>query len=126
ADRMARYFLPVVELVAGLTLIAGEARGWPDVWFRTVGGLGLGCPCALILATPAAILASMAWLARHGVLIKGGAALERLAECDTFALDKTGTLTLGRPELAGIVPLAGATEAEVLRLAATVEAGGKH
>ena len=69
--------------------------------------LVVACPCALILATPAAVLASMAWLARHGVLIKGGAALERLAACDTFAFDKTGTLTRGRPELAGIVPLGG-------------------
>ena len=108
ADRLARYFLPVVEVVAGLTLAAGYCFGWPDVWLRAVAVLVVACPCALILATPAAILASMAWLARHGVLIKGGAALERLAACDTFAFDKTGTLTRGRPELAGIVPLAGA------------------
>jgi Cu+-exporting ATPase len=127
ADRLASYFLPVVEVVAGLTLAAGYFLGWPDVWLRTVAVLVVACPCALILATPAAILASMAWLARHGILIKGGAALERLAECDTFAFDKTGTLTRGRPELAGVVPLAaGATEAEVLRLAATAEAAGRH
>src|SRR6185503_18658895 len=127
ADRLARYFLPVVETVAGLTVLAGWWLGWPDVWFRTVAVLVVACPCALILATPAAVLASMAWLARHGILIKGGAALERLAECDTFAFDKTGTLTRGRPELAGVVPLAaGATEAEVLRLAATAEAAGRH
>ena len=128
ADRLARYFLPVVEIVAGATLAAGYWFGWPDVWLRTVAVLVVACPCALVLATPAAILASMAWLARHGVLIKGGAALERLAECDTFAFDKTGTLTRGRPELAGIVPLAGAgiSEAELLRLAATAESGGRH
>jgi Cu+-exporting ATPase len=128
ADRLARYFLPVVEIVAGLTLAAGYWWGWPDVWLRTVAVLVVACPCALVLATPAAILASMAWLARHGVLIKGGAALERLAGCDTFAFDKTGTLTLGTPELAGVFPLPGAgiDEAELLRLAATAEAGGKH
>ena len=126
ADRLARYFLPVVEIVAGLTLGAGYLFGWPDVWLRTVAVLVVACPCALILATPAAILASMAWLARHGVLIKGGAAIERLAECDTFAFDKTGTLTRGRPELSGVVPLGGSSETEVLRLAAAAEAGGRH
>jgi Cu+-exporting ATPase len=128
ADRLARYFLPVVEIVAGLTLAVGYWQGWPDVWLRTVAVLVVACPCALVLATPAAILASMAWLARHGVLIKGGAALERLAACDTFAFDKTGTLTLGRPELSGVLPLSGAGigEAELLRLAATAEAGGRH
>jgi len=86
ADRLARYFLPVVEIVAGLTLAAGYWFGWADVWLRTVAVLVVACPCALVLATPAAILASMAWLARHGVLIKGGAALERLAECDNLRL----------------------------------------
>jgi P-type Cu+ transporter len=126
ADRLARYFLPVVETVAALTLLAGYALGWPDVWLRAVAVLVVACPCALILATPAAILASMAWLARHGVLIKGGAALERLASCDTFAFDKTGTLTLGRPELASVVPLSGWSEDVLLRLAASAESASEH
>jgi Cu+-exporting ATPase len=126
ADRLARYFLPVVETVAGLTLLTGYLRGWPDVWLRTVAVLVVACPCALILATPAAILASMAWLARHGVLMKGGAAIERLASCDTFAFDKTGTLTLGRPEPSSVVALQGASEVELLRLAAGAEASSPH
>ncbi len=126
ADRLAGYFLPVVETVAGLTLLAGYLLGWPDVWLRAVAVLVVACPCALVLATPAAILASMAWLARHGVLIKGGVALEKLAGCDTFAFDKTGTLTLGRPELSIVVPLGGRTADEVLRMAAAAEAGGRH
>jgi Cu+-exporting ATPase len=126
ADRLARYFLPVVEGVAGLTLLAGYLLGWPDVWFRAVAVLVVACPCALILATPAAVLASMAWLARHGVLIKGGAALERLAACDTFAFDKTGTLTQGRPEVASLIPLGGASEEDVLRLAAAAESSSPH
>ena len=103
ADRLARYFLPAVEMVAGATLLAGYLAGWPDVWSRTVAVLVVACPCALVLATPAAMLASMAWLARHGVLIKGGSALERLAACDTFAFDKTGTLTKGTPEFSSLV-----------------------
>jgi P-type Cu+ transporter len=126
ADRLARYFLPAVEAVAVLTVVAGYALGWRDTWERAVAVLVVACPCALVLATPAAVMASMAWLARHGVVIKGGAALERLAGCDTFAFDKTGTLTLGRPEPAGVVALAGWDEADVLRLAAAAERAGTH
>ncbi len=126
ADRLARYFLPLVETVAALTLLAGYLRGWPDTWTRAVAVLVVACPCALILATPAAILASMAWLARHGVVLKGGAALERLASCDTFAFDKTGTLTLGRPELADVVPLPPYDAEELLQIVATAERPSEH
>ena len=126
ADRYARYFLPVVEVAAGLTVLAGYLLRWPDTWSRAVAILVVACPCALILATPAAVLASMAWLARHGILIKGGAALERLARCDTFAFDKTGTLTRGRPELAGVHPLGGRGDDEVLALAAIAGGASNH
>ena len=126
ADRYARYFLPVVEVVAGLTVLAGYLLKWPDTWSRAVAVLVVACPCALILATPAAVLAAMAWLARHGILIKGGAALERLAACDTFAFDKTGTLTRGTPELAAIRPLDGRSVDDLLRLAAIAESSSKH
>jgi len=126
ADRHARYFLPVVEVAAGLTVLAGYLLRWPDTWSRAVAILVVACPCALILATPAAILASMAWLARHGILIKGGSALERLASCDTFAFDKTGTLTRGRPELAGIEPLDGRSDDELLALAAVAGRASNH
>jgi Cu+-exporting ATPase len=126
ADRLARSFLPAVEIAAGLTLAAGYLLGWPDVWSRTVAVLVVACPCALNLATPAAMLASMAWLARHGILIKGGYALDRLAACDTFAFDKTGTLTLGRPEYSRLIAAPGRDEAEVLGLAASVEQASRH
>ena len=126
ADRLARYFLPAVEIAAAITLVAGYLLGWPDVWSRTVAVLVVACPCALVLATPAAMLASMAWLARHGILIKGGYALERLALCDTFAFDKTGTLTEGQPGLASLIASAGHDENEVLRLAASVEQASQH
>lgn len=99
ADRYARYFLPVVETAALLTLLAGFVLDWPDRWLRAVAVLVVACPCPLVLATPATILAAWATLARRGVLVKSGAALEQLALCDTLALDKTGTLTLGQPEL---------------------------
>ena len=107
ADRLARYFLPVVEVVAVATLLIGYLAGWPDVWSRVVAVLVVACPCGLVLATPAAMLASMAWLARHGVLIKGGSALESLAKCDTFAFDKTGTLTKGVPQFTSLVVTGG-------------------
>ena len=126
ADRLARYFLPAVELAAGATLLTGYVAGWPDVWSRTVAVLVVACPCSLVLATPAAMLAAMAWLARHGVLIKRCAALERLAACDVFAFDKTGTLTQGLPQFATIVTTPGHDEAEVLRLAASAESTSHH
>jgi Cu+-exporting ATPase len=126
ADRLARYFLPVVELAAGATLLCGYLAGWPDVWLRTVAVLVVACPCGLVLATPAAMLASMAWLARHGILIKGGTALEHLAVCDVFAFDKTGTLTQGVPRLAALVTTPGRDEREVLRLAASAENASHH
>jgi P-type Cu+ transporter len=126
ADRLARYFLPVVEVVAGLTLVIGYWLGWPDVWYRTVAVLVVACPCALILATPAAIMASLAWLARHGVVLKGGIALERLAACDTFAFDKTGTLTIGRPAVSAVVPLGVYDNTELVRFAATAEQSSRH
>ena len=118
--------MPAVEIAAAITLLAGYLLGWPDVWSRTVAVLVVACPCALVLATPAAMLASMAWLARHGVLIKGGYALERLASCDTFAFDKTGTLTEGQPRLASLIAVAGRDENEVLRLAASAEQASQH
>ncbi len=126
ADRLARYFLPVVELAAGATLLIGYLAGWPDVWSRTVAVLVVACPCGLVLATPAAMLASMAWLARHGVLIKGGSALESLASCDVFAFDKTGTLTRGLPQFNTLVVVGGFSEDDVLRLAASAEGASRH
>ena len=99
ADRYARYFLPAVETAALITLIAGFAMNWPDRWLRAVAVLVVACPCPLVLATPATILAAWATLARRGVLVKSGAAIEQLALCDTLVFDKTGTLTLGQPTL---------------------------
>jgi Cu+-exporting ATPase len=88
--------------------------------------LVVACPCALILATPAAVLAATARLARHGVLVKGGAALERLAKVDAIAFDKTGTLTEGRPEIGDIVAFGSSTPETVLHQAASVEQASEH
>src|SRR5207244_5862509 len=88
--------------------------------------LVVACPCALILATPAAVVAALGRLAGTGVLVKGGSALERLAGVRAFAFDKTGTLTEGKLELGDLVPFGGATADDLLRAAATAEQSSEH
>ena len=144
ADRLARYFLPVVLGLAALTFLAGmlyHAGPWGRpadavrlsfgeaaklATYPALSVLVVACPCALILATPAAVLAALGRLAGTGVLIKGGAALERLAEVNVVAFDKTGTLTEGRLELGDVLPLGGIAPEEVLRAAATAEQRSEH
>jgi Cu+-exporting ATPase len=141
ADRLARYFLPAVLGLAVLTFLGSLGFRWLAI--RPEGGrLGLAdvtrsvypalsvlvvsCPCALILATPAAIIAALGRLAGTGVLIKGGSALERLAQVTAFAFDKTGTLTEGRLELGDMVGLHGVPANDVLQAAATAEQRSEH
>lgn len=140
ADRLARYFLPVVLGLSALTFLVcwiGYSTGWmrapeTNLSFRqlvtlpALSVLVVACPCALILATPAAIIAALGRLAGTGILIKGGSALERLATVTAFAFDKTGTLTEGRMELSEIVPLEGVSAEEMLRTAATAEQQSEH
>ncbi|MCS6850481.1 MAG: cation-translocating P-type ATPase family protein [Gemmataceae bacterium] len=142
ADRLARYFLPVVLGLATLTFLvtllyhAGPLRSAAGQTglgeairlsiYPTLAVLVVACPCALILATPAAIIAALGRLAGTGILIKGGSALERLAEVNAFAFDKTGTLTEARLELGEVVGLNGASSDEVLRDAATAEQRSEH
>lgn len=128
ADRLARYFLPLVLLAAGLTLIGWRIKtgAWNSGWMPALGVLVVACPCALILATPSAVMAAMAWLARRGVIIKGSIALERLASVDLFAFDKTGTLTRGELQLGDIYVASGMEETELLRLAAAAEKRSEH
>ncbi|HEY2636281.1 MAG TPA: cation-translocating P-type ATPase, partial [Solirubrobacteraceae bacterium] len=136
ADKYARMFLPAV-LAASTVVFLGTnaARLWG--WSRTglapaidlmptLAVLVVACPCALILATPAAVLAATARLARRGVLVKGGAALERLAKVDTVAFDKTGTLTEGRPEVGDVLAFGGASVEHILWLAASAEQSSEH
>jgi Cu+-exporting ATPase len=144
ADRLARCFLPVVLALAAVTFLAGLAVH-AGLWFRAPGSprltlgeaarlstypalsvLVVACPCALILATPAAVIAALGRLAGTGVLIKGGSALERLARVTAFAFDKTGTLTEGRLELGDVVPLEGVSAEDLLRAAATAEQRSEH
>ncbi|WP_413992665.1 heavy metal translocating P-type ATPase [Labrys okinawensis] len=127
-DRFSRYYTPGVVVVAALVaclppLLAGAS--WSEWIYKGLAILLIGCPCALVISTPAAIAASLSTGARRGLLLKGGAVLETVGKITAAAFDKTGTLTEGKPKVTDIVALGG-TEAEVLRLAAALETGSSH
>ncbi len=119
ADRWARYFLPAVLLAAALTFYFSRD------WLRTVSVLIVACPCALILATPAAMVAAIGGLARRGILVRGAALLQRAAKVDAVMFDKTGTVTEGRFTVIKLLAV-GADEASLLALAAAAERGSDH
>lgn len=130
ADRVAAWFVPAVVAVAVAAFVAWSAIG-PDprlahALVAALSVLIIACPCALGLATPMSIMVAAGKGATAGVLFKDAAALERLARVDVLAVDKTGTLTVGRPRLTDIVPASGTTEHDLLRLAAAVEAASEH
>lgn len=121
ADRCASWLVPVAFLIAVITgLVTGNIT-------RAVTVLVVFCPCALVLATPTAIMAAIGQAARHGIIIKSGEALEKMGKVDTVAFDKTGTLTYGRPEVCDCVPLDDTVTADtLLSLAATAESKSEH
>ncbi|QFU02905.1 Lead, cadmium, zinc and mercury-transporting ATPase [Halomonas sp. THAF5a] len=129
-DRFARYYMPAVIGLALLMavappLVAGMA--WSEAIYRALALLLIACPCALVISTPAAIAAGLSTGARRGLLIKGGAVLEQLGRLKLVALDKTGTLTEGRPRVTDVEALdAGHDEGEILRLAAALERDSSH
>lgn len=129
ADRVAEVFVPTVVAVAVIAFIAwlvfGPAPALAFAIAAAVSVLIIACPCALGLATPISITTAAGRGAQAGVLIKDAEALERMAKVDTLIVDKTGTLTEGRPRLTDVVALHG-TEEEVLGLAATLEMGSEH
>lgn len=127
-DRLARWFLPAVLGAALLTWIGWRIAGgsWQRGILPALGVLVVACPCPLVLATPAAVMASLAWLARRGVVVRGSQSLERLAQVDTFAFDKTGTLTQGALALGEIVTTADWTTDQVLQAAAVAERQSEH
>jgi len=130
ADSVAGMFVPAVIGVAVLAFI-GWAIWGPDPalsygLIAAVSVLIIACPCALGLATPMSIMTATGRGAQAGVLIKNAEALERFAKVDTLMVDKTGTLTMGKPKLVAVLPEDGHDEAEVLRLAASLERGSEH
>ena len=120
ADRFSAYFLPIVATIALLTWLISRNP------LSAAAVLVVACSCSFALATPIAMLASIGAAASHGLLIKGGKYLEALARADVIFLDKTGTITTGRPEITAIVPLADATIENVLLLAASAEQNSEH
>ncbi|TPI20622.1 heavy metal translocating P-type ATPase [Mesorhizobium sp. B4-1-1] len=130
ADRVSFYFVPAVVLVAVLAFIAWAILGpEPSLIFAIVSAVSvliIACPCALGLATPMSIMTATGRGAHAGVLIKEAAALERFASVDTLIVDKTGTLTEGKPRLTDVVAADGIDENELLGLAAALEKGSEH
>ncbi len=128
-DRFERIFVPAALIGATLLAIVPALFGWwswSTSFYRSMAMLIAATPCGLALGTPAAVLAGIAQAARKGVLIKGGAHLENLGTLNAIALDKTGTLTIGKPEVTDVVPAEGVTEAELLRISAAVERRSQH
>ena len=130
ADMVAGYFVPVVILVAIASFISWAIWGpSPALSYGLVSAVAvliIACPCALGLATPMSIMTATGRGAQAGVLIKNAEALERFEKVDTLIVDKTGTLTEGKPKLVAVLPEEGHDEAEVLRLAASLERGSEH
>ncbi len=120
ADKFAGYYLPIVAGIALLTLIISRDP------LRATAVLVVACSCSIALATPIAMLASIGAAAKHGLMIKGGKFIELLAKADVVLIDKTGTLTLGKPTVTGITTLHGIKENELLSLAASVERFSEH
>lgn len=130
ADAVAGKFVPAVILIAVLAFVAwatwGPAPALSYGLVAAVAVLIIACPCALGLATPMSIMTATGRGAQAGVLIKNAEALERFAKVDTLIVDKTGTLTVGKPKLVTVLPEPGHDEKEVLRLAASLEKGSEH
>ena len=127
-DRFSRIYTPAIMALALLVAVVPPllfAASWDEWIYKGLTLLLIGCPCALVISTPAAITSGLAAAAKRGALIKGGAALEQLGRIQRIAFDKTGTLTVGKPQVTGIFPLSG-DENTLLALAAAVEQGSTH
>ncbi|MEH6703141.1 HAD-IC family P-type ATPase, partial [Parasphingorhabdus sp.] len=130
ADRVAGYFVPAVVLVAVVAFVAWSLWGpEPPMAYGLIAAVSvliIACPCALGLATPMSIMVGVGRGAQNGVLIRDAEALERLEKVDTVVIDKTGTLTEGKPSVVATRPAEGFDEAQLLQLAASLERGSEH
>ena len=130
ADQVSAWFVPTVIAASLITFVAwyffGPIPKFPHALINAVAVLIVACPCALGLATPMAIMVGTGRGAKAGVLIRDAEALETLAKVDTLVIDKTGTLTVGRPSVREVHALAGTSEEEILRVASGLEAASEH
>jgi Cd2+/Zn2+-exporting ATPase len=127
-DRFSRYYTPGVLVVGALVAILPPllfGAEWSEWIYKGLAILLIGCPCALVISTPAAVAAGLSAGARRGMLMKGGAVLEGFGNVNAVAFDKTGTLTEGKPVVTDVIPY-GRTEGEVLSMAAALEQGSSH
>ena len=129
ADKVAGYFVPAVILVAVIAFIVWSFVGPPPMAFGLIAAVSvliIACPCALGLATPMSIMVGVGRGAQSGVLIRDAEALERMEKVDTVVVDKTGTLTEGKPQVTKLVPAEGFSEEELMRFAGGLEKGSEH
>lgn len=135
-DRFAAAYTPIVIVGAavvgvavplGISLVAGFSGAvWHEWVYRALSLLVVACPCALVISTPVSFVSALTRAARNGVLVKGGAYFDIACKVTTVAFDKTGTLTEGRPQVIEVIGCGGATERDVLQIAATLEASSTH
>ncbi len=128
-ERFAAIYTPLVMVLALLTFLIPPlalAGNWSDWLYRSLVLLVIACPCALVISTPVSVVAALAAAARNGVLIKGGVFIELPARLKAIAMDKTGTLTQGTPNVVDVVPMNGHDEAELLSRAAALEINSNH
>jgi Cd2+/Zn2+-exporting ATPase len=128
-DVFAKYYTPAVLVFAlGIAVIPWLIFQQPfDIWFyRALVLLVISCPCALVISTPVSIVSAIGNASRNGVLIKGGAYLEKMGAIKAIAFDKTGTLTIGQPKVTDVLPMNGKTEEEILSIASSIEKFSEH
>ncbi len=128
-EKFARVYTPVVMVIAVAILLVQPLLfgvSWPDGLYNALVLLVIACPCALVISTPVSVVASLAAAAKNGVLIKGGIFVEAPAHLKAIAMDKTGTLTEGKPAVVDVVPLSGHDETELLERAASLESQSNH
>src|SRR5439155_15169285 len=130
ADTVSGYFVPIVVLIAVVTFIiwavAGPQPRMAHALINAVAVLIIACPCALGLATPMSIMVATGKGATMGILFRNAEAIEVMRKVDTIVVDKTGTLTEGKPKVTRVVPVSGVAESELLRVAGSLERGSEH
>ena len=128
-DVFARYYTPCVMVAALLVMLAPPLLfdgAWLTWFYRGLVLLVIACPCALVISTPVSVVSGLTAMARRGVLIKGGAVLEAVGKLRALAVDKTGTITEGKPRVTKVIALNGKSEAEILRIAAAIDTHSEH